>query len=74
VRFLGDWRNLLFGAILLAMNIRPRDSSMRRDRRYQTHAIEQGAGNARTQGLSNISAACAPSTSRLNVPQGECFA
>src|SRR6266481_2640569 len=53
LRFLGDWRNLLFGAlILLAMNVRPRGlidaATIAAIKRFRIRNRE--SGNARTQG------------------------
>ncbi len=53
LRFLGDWRNLLFGGlILLAMNVRPRGlidaATIAAVKRMRTSNKE--TGNARTQG------------------------
>jgi branched-chain amino acid transport system permease protein len=53
LRFLGDWRNLLFGAlILLAMNVRPRGlidaATIAAVKRMRIRNREPG--NARTQG------------------------
>ncbi len=49
LRFLGDWRNLLFGAlIVLAMNVRPRGLIDERvlNTLRRTFSIGQGGGNA----------------------------
>ncbi len=66
LRFMGDWRNLLFGGlIVLAMNVRPRGLARCRDgaRVEATVLVAEGAGRCLNSITSpSISAACARST------------
>jgi hypothetical protein len=74
LRFLGDWRNLLFGAlIVLAMNLRP-DGLI--DGAAPGAAIRPGAASClRCKASPSISAACVPSTaSTSRSDQARCSA
>ena len=66
LRFMGDWRNLLFGGlIVLAMNVRPaRPARCGHGARAEAAVlVAQGAGRCLSSRTSpSISAACAPST------------